>query len=237
MSMEIRELTADLAELRAADESDGMTLKGYAARFNSRSADMGFHETIEPGAFSRSLKARNDIKALFNHDSSMVLGSTRAGTLVLSEDERGLADTITLPETTIGKDTAISVKRGDISGQSFGFSVVRDEWNNDYTERRLLEVRLHEVSITAFPAYAATSVNVRAIARLAKRTEQDAEALADAMSALERGDDLTVDQASVLMEAVDRSTPKVEVEEPPVPGTPLSILSKRLDLIQMKLSL
>ena len=235
MSMEIRELTADLAELRAADESDGMTLNGYAARFNSRSEDMGFRETIEPGAFARSLKARNDIKALFNHDSSMVLGSTRAGTLVLSEDDRGLADTIALPDTSTGRDTAVSVRRGDISAQSFGFSVVKDEWNNDYSERRLLEVRLHEVSIVAFPAYRATSVNVRAIARLAKRTEQDAETLADAMQALERGDELTADQAGVLMEAVDRSTPKAD--EPPTPtATPLSILSKKLDLIQMKLA-
>jgi len=236
MSMEIRELTADLAELRADGETEGMTLKGYAARFNSRSEDMGFRETIEPGAFARSLKSRNDVKALFNHDSSMVLGSTRAGTLVLTEDDRGLADTISLPETSVGRDTAVSVKRGDISAQSFGFSVVKDEWNSDYSERRLLEVRLHEVSIVAFPAYKATSVNVRAIARLAKRTEQDAETLADAMQALERGDELTTDQATVLMEAVDRSTPKAEVEEAPAPtGTPLSLLSKKLDLIKLQL--
>lgn len=236
MSMEIRELTADLAELRADGETEGMTLKGYAARFNSRSEDMGFRETIEPGAFGKSLKSRNDVKALFNHDSSMVLGSTRAGTLVLTEDERGLADTISLPETSFGKDTAVSVRRGDISAQSFGFSVVKDEWNSDYSERRLLEVRLHEVSIVAFPAYRSTSVNVRAIARLAKRTEQDVETLADAMQALERGDDLTTDQASVLMEAVDRSTPKAE--EPPAPaGTPTSLLSKKLDLIAFKLGM
>jgi uncharacterized protein len=235
MSMEIRELTADLAELRAADESDGMTLHGYAARFNSRSEDMGFREVIEPGAFARSLKARNDVKALLNHNSDIVLGSTRAGTLVLTEDDRGLADTISLPETTAGKDTAVSVRRGDITAQSFGFSVVKDEWNNDYSQRRLLEVRLHEVSVVAFPAYRATSVNVRAIARLAKRTEQDAETLADAVQALERGDELTADQAGVLMEAVDRSTPKAD--EPPAPAsTPLSILSKKLDLIQMKLA-
>lgn len=239
MSMEIRELTADLAELRAVDETEGMTLHGYAARFNSRSEDMGFRETIELGAFTKTLKSRNDVKALLNHNSDIVLGSTRAGTLILGEDDRGLADTIHLPETQAGKDTAVSVRRKDISAQSFGFSVVRDEWNHDYSERRLLEVRLHEVSIVAFPAYKATSVNVRAIARLAKRTEQDAETLADAMSALERGDELTTDQAAVLMEAVDRSTPKADVDElpAPAPGTPLSILSKKLDLIEMKLGL
>ena len=239
MAMEIRELTADLAELRAADESDGMTLKGYAARFNSRSEDMGFREFIEPGAFTKTLKSRNDVKALLNHNSDIVLGSTRAGTLRLAEDDRGLVDEIALPETTAGKDTAISVGRGDISGQSFGFSVVRDEWNHDFTERRLLEVRLHEVSIVAFPAYRATSVNVRALARLAKRTEQDAEALADAFEVLQSGGELSVDQASVLMEAVDRSTarPEPEPEALPAPGTPLDVLSKKLDLVKVKLAL
>ena len=81
-----------------------------------------------------------------------------------------------------------------------------------------------------------TAEDTEAIARLAKRTEQDAETLADAMQALERGDELTTDQASVLMEAVDRSTPKPEVEEAPA-STPLSLLSKKLDLIEMKLAI
>lgn len=233
MTMETRVLAADLTELRAADEvTDGMRLKGYAARFNSRSEDMGFRETIEPGAFTRTLKSRNDVKALLNHNTDIVLGSTRAGTLELAEDDRGLADTIHLPETTAGKDTAISVGRRDLSQQSFGFSVVRDEWSKDYAERRLIEVRLHEVSIVAFPAYAATTVNVRALARLAHRTQQDAEALADAMQALEAGEVLNADQASLLMEAVDRSTAKAEpVAEGAPESVPLSILQKQLDLM------
>lgn len=234
MTMEMRVLTADLAELRAADETEGMTLKGYAARFNSRSEDMGFREWIEPGAFTRTLRSRNDVKALLNHNSDIVLGSTRAGTLVLEEDERGLGDTIALPETTAGKDTSISVRRGDISGQSFGFSVVRDEWSKDYSERRLLEVRLHEVSVVAFPAYTATTVNVRALARLAHRTLLEAEALADAMQALESGAELSADQASLLMEAVDRSTAKPDEPEPAT-SVPLSILQKQLDLIALTL--
>jgi uncharacterized protein len=230
MAMEIRELAADLTELRSADESDGMTLHGYAARFNSRSEDLGFREYIEPGAFSKSLRSRNDVKALLNHNSDVVLGSTRAGTLVLSEDERGLADTISLPDNTTGRDLAVSIKRGDISGQSFGFSVVRDEWSKDYSERRLLEVRLHEVSITAFPAYSATNVNVRALALLAKRTQLDAEALADAMTTLESGGILTDDQANVLLEAVDRSRPAREAEPEPEPSVPLSVLKDKLSL-------
>jgi uncharacterized protein len=232
MTMETRELAGDLAELRAADEaSDGMTLTGYAARFNARSEDMGFREWIEPGAFSKTLKSRNDVKALLDHDSSKVLGSTRAGTLVLVEDERGLADTIHLPETTAGKDTSISVRRGDISSQSFGFSVVRDEWTKDYSERRLLEVRLHEVSIVAFPAYKSTSATVRALQRLAYRTQQDAEALADAFDTLQAGGELNPDQAALLMEAVDRSTHRPEPEPSAPESVPLSVLQKQIDLL------
>jgi len=76
-------------ELR--EEGDSMTLSGYAALFNSRSENLGgFTEQIAPGAFTRSLKSRNDIKLLWNHDTGAVMGSTRAGTLTLSEDERGL---------------------------------------------------------------------------------------------------------------------------------------------------
>lgn len=232
MDIEYRHIAGDLAELRADDESEGKRLKGYAAKFNSRSEDMGFRETIDPEAFTKTLKSRNDVKALVNHDTSMVIGSTRAGTLTLALDERGLADDIDLPDTTYANDLHVVVKRGDVSGQSFGFSVVRDEWSKDYSERRLLEVRLHEVSVVTFPAYKASTVSARALARLAHRTQQDAEALADAMTALEAGGELSPDQAALLMEAVDRSTAKAD-EPDPVAAVPLSVLQKQLDLMAM----
>ena len=230
MTLEYRQINGDDSEMRAA-EGDGMTISGYAARFNSRSEDMGFRETIEPGAFDKSLRSRNEIKAFINHDTNLVIGSTRSGTLQLSEDDKGLADTISLPDTSYARDLSVSSKRGDVTGQSFGFSVVRDEWSKDYSQRRLLEVRLHEVSIvTGFPAYAATTVNVRAVARLAYRAEQDAETLADAITALERGDELNDDQANVLLATVERIRPKSE--EPPAPESiPVDVLLQKLDLI------
>lgn len=207
--IEYRQLAADDAELRA-DEGDEKRLRGYAARFNARSEDLGFREVIDPEAFTRTLKARNDVKALVNHDSTLVIGSTRAGTLRLDIDDRGLADEIDLPETTYANDLHTVVKRKDVDGQSFGFSVVRDEWNADCSQRRLLEVRLHEVSVVTFPAYRQTSVSARALARLAHRTALDADALAEAMDALSLGEQITDDQAAVLIEAVDRSRPKAE---------------------------
>lgn len=234
MSVEYRQITGDLAELRAA-EGDGMTFDGYAAKFNSRSEDMGFRETIEPGAFAKSLRSRNEIKAFVNHDTNLVIGSTRSGTLVLSEDDKGLKDSISLPETTYARDLSVSVKRGDTSSQSFGFSVVRDEWSKDYSQRRLIEVRLHEVSVvTGFPAYASTTAKVRSLARLAFRTEQDVETLADAVSALESGAELTEAQASVLMESIDRSRPKAA--EPAAPEADIvGILSQKLSLLEISL--
>jgi len=230
MTVEFRHI-AD--ELRAAPEGDGMTLNGYAARFNSRSEDMGFREWIEPGAFAKTLKSRNDVKALVNHESHMVIGSTRAGTLTLVEDENGLADTISLPDTSYGRDLSVSVARRDISSQSFGFSVVRDEWSKDYAERRLIEVRLHEVSVVTFPAYKATSATVRAIARLAHRTEQDPEALADAVVALESGAELSDAQASLLMESIDRS--RAKSDEPPAPDM-TEVLQLKAALLDKALS-
>lgn len=231
MDIEYRQIAGDLSELRTDEETDGKRLKGYAARFNSRSEDMGFRETIDPEAFTKTLKSRNDVKALVNHDSSMVIGSTRAGTLALSLDERGLADDIELPDTSYANDLHVVVKRGDVSGQSFGFSVVRDEWSKDYSERRLLEIRLHEVSVVTFPAYRASTVSARSLARLAFRTEQDPEALAEAFEALRAGE-MTADQSALLMDAVDRITPKADEPEPVVAeSVPLSVLQKQLDLM------
>jgi HK97 family phage prohead protease len=214
--VEYRHIAADDCEMRA-DEGDDKVLRGYAARFESRSEDLGFREVIDPEAFTRTLKARNDVKALVNHDSTLVIGSTRAGTLDLSIDDRGLADVIHLPETTYANDLHTVVKRKDVDGQSFGFSVVRDEWNADYSQRRLLEVRLHEVSVVTFPAYRATTVSARALQRLAHRTALDADALADALDALSLGSEISDDQAAVLLEAVDRSRPAREPEPEQVP--------------------
>ena len=219
MDIEYRQVAGDDAELRADAATDGKRLTGYAAKFNSRSEDLGFRETIDPEAFTKTLKARNDVKALVNHDSSMVIGSTRAGTLELSLDDRGLLDSINLPDTTYANDLHTVVQRGDVGGQSFGFSVVRDEWSADYSTRRLLEVRLHEVSVVTFPAYKASTVSARAIARLAHRTALDADTLADALDALSLGSEISDDQAAVLLEAVDRSRPAApaEVEIPAEP--------------------
>jgi uncharacterized protein len=246
-SLEIRINNADW-ELR--ETADGMTFEGYAAIFDSPSVPLSgsprastFTERIAPGAFLRSLKARNDIKLLWNHDTSDVLGSTRAGTLKLVEDSRGLRVTAALPNTTTGRDAAELLKRGDVDAMSFGFTVPRggDEWSSDGTERTLREVMLHEVSIVAFPAYEETAgtATVRGLAKVAARAAVDVDALSDALLKLENGEEMTAEDARLLTEVLDSIAPEDSetLEEPEEVSKPegdlamLELKKKKLELL------
>ena len=226
-------------ELRAVENGDGMTFTGYAAVFNSPSEPLPFIERIAPGAFKRSLKARNDIKLLWNHDTGSVLGSTRAGTLKLEEDNYGLRVTAVLPETSLGKDVRTLVQRGDVSAMSFGFSVPAngDSWNTEGTERTLRSVRIHEVSIVAFPAYSQTAgtATVRSFDGVAKRAEVDADQLADAMLAIEDGKDLSLEQSELLTTVIQRLTPTAEPEENSEDLTALELKKKKFELLMKRL--
>jgi uncharacterized protein len=146
-----------------ADEGK-RTLVGYAAVFNS-DAVIGdsFVERIAPGAFDRTIGG--DVLALYNHDMGRVLGRTKSGTLRLSVDTRGLKVEIDVPETMDGRDLWTLVERGDISGMSFGFSVTKQEWDEtgDMPKRTILEAELYEVTATANPAYADTTLAARSL--------------------------------------------------------------------------
>jgi uncharacterized protein len=199
------------------EEANGMRFSGYAAVFNSASEPLPFTEVIAPGAFRSTLRARNDIKFLWNHDAGEILGSTRAGTLSLTEDNYGLKVDGLLPNTSRGRDVAELLRRGDVDAMSFGFSVPSggDEWSEDGSQRTLRSVRLHEVSVVAWPAYTATAgtVSVRGLDKVASRSGVDADALADAVLKLEEGNDLTPDEGRLIYQAVDSLLPTIE-EEP-----------------------
>lgn len=160
-------------ELRAAGDAKSPRLAGYAAVFNSPSQDLGgFTETVMPGAFKRSLASDRDPLALVQHMPQLVLGRRSAGTLRLTEDARGLAFEIDMPPTQAAADLLVSVQRGDIRGASFAFSVPAggDNWQErgGYVIRELREVNLHEITVTANPAYLDTSVAMRALASIAR---------------------------------------------------------------------
>lgn len=202
-----------IIELR--ETQDGMVFEGYAAIFDAPSEPLPFREKIQRGAFGKSLRARSDIKLLWNHDAGQVLASTRAKTLSLVEDERGLKVTASLPNTTLGRDTAELLRRGDVDSMSFGFSVIKDSWNAEGSERTLNSVRLHEVSIVAWPAYTATAgtTSVRAFDVTAQRAQVDADALADALLKIESGEDITVDDRNLLSTVIEKLAPKPEVAD------------------------
>jgi len=148
---------------RAEGDNDKMTIRGYAAVFDSLSLDLGgFRERIEPTAFDKVLD--NDVRAAFNHNADKILGRTSAGTLRIGTDTTGLWYEVDLPDTTHGRDLFQSVKRGDIKESSFKFTVLRDEWseNDEGVIRSISEVgRLVDVAPVSFPAYPDATVAVR----------------------------------------------------------------------------
>jgi HK97 family phage prohead protease len=206
-------------KLELREDGDGMTFEGYAAVWDSPSEPLPFTEVIQRGAFAKTLRARNDIKLLWNHDKGEILGSSRAGTLTLIEDEVGLFARAVFPDTTRGRDTAELVRRGDVDSMSFGFSVPSggDEWSQDGATRVLKSVRLHEISLVAWPAYGATAgtVSVRSFDGLVERAAVDAEVLTEAMQAFESGKDLTSEQADLIRSVLDQVSPKAEVANEP----------------------
>lgn len=162
MTLERRAIS-QAPELRA--DGSGRTAAGYAALFNV-AADIGgmFVEKIANGAFTESL-ARADVRALVDHDTGRVIGRSAAGTLKLREDAKGLFTEIDLPDTTDGRDLAVQIARGDITGMSFGFRVQSENWDEsgDVPVRTILKADLIEVSAVAFPAYPETSIAMRSL--------------------------------------------------------------------------
>src|SRR3989442_5470087 len=164
MSIERRVLKA--SDLRAAAASKNMKIEGYAATFNTPTQIMDFQEVIRPGAFTRALKEKQDVRALVNHDPSRIIGRTKAGTLTLKEDKKGLFFSCVLPDNTMGRDLYESVKRGDISDCSFAFKAVKQNWTEQKSDdgswrgvRELLDLDLLDVSCVVYPAYSGTGVN------------------------------------------------------------------------------
>jgi len=156
--------TFEIEGLEIRKSKDGKrTIAGHAAVFN-RVADGGwFREQVAPGAFKDSLGV-DDVRALWNHDPNHVLGRNKAGTLRLSEDERGLAIEIDPPDTQTARDLVVLIERGDVSQMSFGFQTIKDSWetkDGDKDIRTLEKVKLWDVSPVTFPFYKDTDVAVR----------------------------------------------------------------------------
>ena len=230
------ETRVNTTEFEIREESDGMSFSGYAAVFDSPSEPLPFIERIQRGAFRKSLRSRNDIKFLWNHDTGEILGSSRAKTINLIEDDRGLRIEGTLPNTSRGRDVAELLRRGDVDSMSFGFSVPAggDTWSDDGSERTLKSVRLHEVSLVAFPAYPGTAglQSVRGLDKVAERTGVDSDALADALLKIEDGQEISSDEKDMLARVISDLAPAEQIEETPTHDlTTLTLKKKKLELL------
>ncbi len=186
------------AELRVMRGEDGEPAKieGYAAVFNKNSGDMGFIERIAPGAFNNALK-KSDVRALFNHDPNIILGRTSAGTLELLEDKQGLFMRVLPPDTQLVRDMVLTpIERGDVTQQSFGFTVKSDEWadiDKHTPTRTITEVgELFDVSAVVFPAYSDTTVALRSLDNIKKDAATSATSLATKAQAEARNMDADI---------------------------------------------
>ena len=142
----------------------GRRLEGYAALFGVRARIGSTDEEIRQGAFAGALSSGRDVLALVDHDPSRLLARTRSGTLRLSQDAKGLAFDLDVPDTTEGRDVLALAERGDLGGMSFGFTVAPGGETRTGGVRVLEQLRLHEISVVkAWPAYQGTVVSARSL--------------------------------------------------------------------------
>lgn len=175
MKRQIRSVTT---EFMTREDGDNLAIEGYFAVFNSNyDIAPGMSESIAPGAFASSISG--DIRALINHDTTLVLGRTKANTLQLREDPHGLWGHIDInPNDGDAMNLYNRVKRGDVDQCSFGFDIrsedteIREDGSVHWT---IKDVELYEVSCCTFPAYTETNISAREHDRDAiKKRERDA---------------------------------------------------------------
>lgn len=213
MNLELR-TTPEPVSLEIRAEGAQKVALGLGITYGKRSRDLGgFVEEVRLGAAKKTI-AEADIRALVNHDTNLLLGRTGAGTLRLEEREEGVVYEIDLPDTTLGRDTAALLARGDYPGSSFGFRAIEDEWGETEDGRPLrilTQVAVRDIGPVAFPAYDDSTTGLRSLAE--KRSMDFAEVCALAAE-------------GNLIEAV-RNLPAELDPEAPLPSTPEIIRVRR----------
>lgn len=187
MTKKIERRTFTIKNVEARQTEDGtMRLSGYAAVFNNDSVPLPFVERIAPGAFRKTLAETPDVRLLINHEG-LPLARTKNRTLRLTEDDTGLFMDADLPDTQAARDLYTLVERGDVDQMSFAFRVIRQKYNEDRTERTLIELSLADgdVSVVTYPAYPTTSVEAR-------------EQLKKAIQAMKEGRDISPEAMNAL---------------------------------------
>lgn len=224
---------ARVSEYEFRDGTGGMPrFVGYAAVFNADSEPLPFVETIQPGAFSRSLKSDRDHTFVLDHDDTKLLASRRAKTLGLTEDSKGLLVEADLPDTSYARDLVELYNRGEARSMSFTFRVTKggEQWSPDNKRRTLTDLKLGHVSVLTGlpPAYRQTTASIRS---LAHRLDTEAEELNDAIEALRDGAPLDERSVALLQSVISELREQPAIAEAPVSiGVSTNIRQWRLAL-------
>lgn len=161
-----RECRQQPFEIREAGDGNGLSFNGYASVTDTpyvvRDWMGDYTETISRGAFAKSLAERDDVRLLVNHDG-IPIARTKSGTLTLDEDDHGLRTEANLDgDSPLVQTVRSAMARGDLDQMSFAFQATRQEWNEDYTQRTIREVKMFDVSVVTYPASDSTSAYLRA---------------------------------------------------------------------------
>lgn len=177
---ETRTVTFDQITVDPAADSSEIRVGGHAAVWDKPAwigpPKYGFSERFSKGAFSKTISDGADVRYLFNHNPDHILARTKSGTLSLAENVTGLNVDATFAPTTVGRDLAILMDRGDVNQMSVGMQVIQDKWEevrgsdgNMYEQRTITEAKLFDVSVVTYPAYEETDAGLRS-AELARES-------------------------------------------------------------------
>lgn len=163
-----RQVRSAASKFETREEGNELKIEGYFAVFNSNYQIFeDLSESVAPGAFDDTLG--DDIRALINHDSSLVLGRNTAHTLDLRQDDHGLWGSITInPNDQDAMNLYARVQRRDVDQCSFGFDILSEDYDvreDGSVHWTIKKVRLYEVSVCTFPAYEETNVKARSAQR------------------------------------------------------------------------
>jgi HK97 family phage prohead protease len=227
MKKEKRNITFKNLEIRSTEKEGKKHIEGIIP-YNSKSVPIwGTTEIIDKTAFRKTLADKTNVKALFNHDDSKVLGTTDNGTLTLENSDDGLLCRCELPNTSYANDLYEIVNRGDVRTMSFGFIPIKWEDTESGKLRTLKEVKLDEVSYcVSYPAYPETNsqtymrkifmkrkIDIESIAEILEKeelTEEDLTALQEVVDALNK----------IIKEKSPETNDEAARAEPPKEDTP-----------------
>lgn len=157
-----------------------LNVRGEAAVFGqpSKFVERGeYFNLMHAGAFTETL-ANDDQVQLWQHNTELPLARKSTGTLSLAETPSGLYISSNMAPTSYGRDAAISIARGDVKQQSFGFDILQKAWRyvkeTDRLFRDIFKVKLYEVSPVTFPLFAGTSIETYSREQSSKQIEAEA---------------------------------------------------------------